>query len=238
LILQKRKSIIATVVIKIGYQVQTGADLIILAVVLAVIIIVFALLLHRPSNYKPLHIAVTNEVSVYLTHELLPELYNGAQLQEPFNLAVTQDGINDIVARSKWPQKFGNISFSAPMVFFVSDRIILMGTVTLDGAEFVVTIIAEPNIDSKELLNLQVLKVKIGAVDITPLAGVLAKRIYQQHFADKKIDTKDVWNKMLVSLVNGQPFEPVFKVEDKKVRVEKIKIEQKKLTISLLPVLD
>jgi hypothetical protein len=106
------------------------------------------------------------------------------------------------------------------------------------GAEFVVTIIAEPNIDSKGLLNLQVVKVKIGAVDITPLAGVLAKRICQQRFADKDKEKKDVWNKMLVSLVNGQPFEPVFKVEDKKVRVQKIKIEQKKLTISLLPVFD
>jgi hypothetical protein len=113
-----------------------------------------------------------------------------------------------------------------------------MGMVTLEGAEFVVTIIAEPNIDSKELLNLQVLKVKIGAVDITPLAGVLAKRIYQQHFANKKIDKKNVWNKMLVSLVNGQPFEPVFKVEDKKVRAVQIAIEQKKLTISLVPVFD
>lgn len=233
---------------------QTGADLkihkktkfkkklylllIVSAVVSAVVIIVFALLLHRPSFYKPLHFNNSKEVSVYLTHQFLPELYNGAQLQKPFNLAVTQDGINDIVARLKWPQELGSIRFSAPMVFFVPDSIVLMGTVFLEGAEFVVTVIAEPNIDSEGLLNLQVVKVKIGAVDITLLAGVLAKRICQQRFADKGFDTKDLWNKMIVSLVNGEPFEPVFKVEDKKVRVEKIKIEQKKLTIWLVPVFD
>jgi uncharacterized protein YpmS len=212
--------------------------LIVSVVVAAVVIIVFALLLHRPAYYKPLHFNNSKEVSVYLTHELLPELYNGAQLQEPFNLVVTQDGINDIVARFKWPQEFGSIRFSAPMVFFSPDSIVLMGIVSLEGAEFVVTVIAEPNIDAAGLLNLQVVKVKIGAVDITLLAGVLAKRICQQRFDDKDVDTKDLWNKMIVSLVNGEPFEPVFKVEDKRVRVEKITIEQKKLTIRLIPVFD
>jgi uncharacterized protein YpmS len=212
--------------------------LIVSAFVSAVVIIVFALLFHRPAYYQPLDLTGSKEESVYLTHELGPELYNGAQMQEPFDLVITQEGINDVIARRKWPQVFGSIRFSAPMVFFVPDSIVLMGIVSLNGAEFVVTIIAEPNIDSEGLLNLQVVRVKIGAVDITPLAGVLARRICQQRFANKGFDTKDLWNKMIVSAVNGQPFEPVFKVEDKKVRMEKIKIEQKKLTIWLVPVFD
>ena len=210
----------------------------VLVIVSAIVIVVFSLLLHRPAYYNPLDYAHSKEVSLYLTHELLPQLYNGAQRQEPFNLVVTQMGINDIVARFEWPKEFGSIGFSAPMVFFVPDSIVLMGTVFLKGAEFVATVVAEPNLDANGLLNLRVVRVKVGAIDITPLAGVLAKRIYQQQLAAGRIDAEDFWARATASLLNGEPFEPVFKIEDKKMRLEKITLELKKLTIRLVPVFD
>jgi uncharacterized protein YpmS len=223
---------------KAKFKKKVYLPLIVLVVVAAVVIVVFALLFHRPAYYKPLDFTHSKEVSVYLTHELLPELYNGAQRQEPFNLVVTQSGINDIVARFEWPREFENIRVSAPMVFFVPDSIVLMGTVLLNGAEFVVTVTAEPKLDAEGLLNLQVMSVKIGAVDITPLAGVLARRICQQRFAATNIGAEDFWARARDSLLNGEPFEPIFKIEDKKVRVEKITIELNKLTIRLVPVFD
>jgi hypothetical protein len=60
----------------------------------------------------------------------------------------------------------------------------------------------------------------------------------EPRFAAANTDTKDFWARATASLLNGEPFEPVFKIEDKKVRVEKITIEQKKLTIRLTPVFD
>jgi len=210
----------------------------VLAAVSAIVIVVFALLFHRPASYKPLDFARSRGVSLYLTHHLLPEFYNGVQYQEPFNLVVTQRGINDIVAHFDWPQQLGGVGFSAPMVFFAPDSIVLMGTVFLNGAEFVATVIAEPELDAEGLLNLQVVSVKLGAVDITPLAGVLAKRICQQQFSAKGIDAEDLWAQMAASLLDDEPFEPVFKIEDKKVRVEKITIKQKRLIIRLVPVFD
>jgi hypothetical protein len=213
--------------------------LIVSAGVLAVIVLLSVLLFHRPSYYKPLDFAHSKEVSLYLTHDLLPALYNGAQYQEPFNLVVTQSGINDIVARFDWPKEFGGIRVSAPMVFFAPGSIVLMGTMFLNGTEFVVTVIVEPTLDAEGLLNLQVVGVKIGAVDITPLTGVLAKRIYrQQSLTAADVDTEDFWARATASLLNGEPFKPVFKLEDKKVRVEKVMIEQKKLTIRFVPVFD
>jgi hypothetical protein len=210
----------------------------VLAVVSAIAVVVFALLLHRPAYYKPLDFADSNEVSLYLTHQLGQELYNGAQLQEPFNLVVTQKGINDAVARFKWKGEFESIRISSPMVFFAPDSIVLMGTVVMEGAEFVGTVVAEPSLDTGGLLNLQVVSVKIGAVDITPLARVLAGRIFQQQFAVAGIGAEDVQAQVAASLLDGKPFKPVFKIEDKKVRVEKITIEQKKLTIHFVPVFD
>jgi hypothetical protein len=212
--------------------------LIVLGAISATIVIVFALLFHRPAYYKPLHFTGSREVSLYLTNELLPEFYNGVQLQEPFELVVTQSGINDIIARFKWPQEFGGVRISAPMVAFAPGSIVLMGTVVMEGAEFVGTVVAEPVLDAKGLLNLQVVSVKIGAVDITPLAIVLARRICQQRFAAANIGAEDLRAQVAASLLDGVPFEPVFKIGDKKVRVEKITIEQKKLTIRLVPVFD
>jgi hypothetical protein len=223
---------------KAGFKKKVYLLLIVLAAVSAVVIVFLALLLHRPAYYKPLDFADSKEVSLYLTNELLPELYNGAQLQEPFNLVVTQSGINDIVARFEWPQEFGSVRISAPMVFFSTGSVVLMATVVMDEAEFVGTVVAEPAIDAEGLLNLRVVSVKFGAVDITPLARVLAREICRQKFAEAGIGADDVQVQMAASLLDGTPFKPVFKIEDKKVRVEKITIESKKLTIHFVPAFD
>lgn len=212
--------------------------LIVLAVVLAVVIVFFALLLHRPAYYKPLDFTDSKEVSLYLTNQLLPELYNGVQLREPFDLVVTQSGVNDIVAHFEWPQEFGSVRISVPMVFFAPGSVVVMAAVVMEGAEFVGTVVAEPRLDAQGLLNLQVVSVQMGAVDITPLAMALARRICQQQFEAAGIGAEDVQAQVAASLLDGKPFKPVFKIEGKKVRVEKITIEQKKLTIRLVPVFD
>ncbi|MDD5063875.1 MAG: hypothetical protein PHQ35_03820 [Phycisphaerae bacterium] len=210
----------------------------VLAVIAAIIVVIFAMLLHRPAYYKPLDYAHSKEISLYLTNELLPELYNGAQLQEPFDLVVTQSGINDIVARFDWPQDLGSVKISAPMMFFSTGSVVLMATVVMDGAELVGTVVAEPALDAEGLLNLHVASVQVGAVDITPLARVLARSICQQRFAEAGIGAEDVQTQIAASLLDDKPFKPVFDVEDKKVRVDKITLEPKKLTIHFAPAFD
>jgi hypothetical protein len=168
----------------------------------------------------------------------LPHIYNNAQLGEPFDLVVIQKGINDIVARAKWPKELDGIRFSVPEVLFVPDSIVLMGTAFLGGVEFVVTVMAEAALDQEQLLNLRVSKVKIGAVNVTLIAKVIAKRIYQRRFATANTDSEDWRAQIAASLLNNEPFEPVFKVEDKKVRVEKITFMPGKVTIRLVPTSD
>lgn len=210
---------------------------------LAIAIVIFALLLHKPGRYKPPDIAVGNrrQVSPYLTHELLPQLHNGAQREEPFDLVVTQKGINEIIAWSKWPKEAEGVRFSAPVVFFAPDSIELMGTANMKGVDLIITVVAEPGLDEEGLLNLHVAKVKIGAMNITPLARMIAKRMYAQRLATVPIDTEDLGAKIAGSLLNDEPFEPVFDIaeifesENKKLRVEKITIMQEKLILRLVP---
>ena len=217
-----------------------------LLVDLAAAIIILALLFYKPARYKLPDVAPAGnketQVSPYLTHVLLPQLYNGAQRQEPFDLVVIQKGINETIARFKWPKESNGVILSAPTVFFVPESIILMGTANIKGVELIVTIVAKPGLDEKGLLHLRVEKVKIGAMNITPVARLMAKRMYAERLATIPVDTENLRAKIAASLLNDEPFEPVFNIKDifddvdKKLRVGKITITQEKLTIRLVPV--
>ena len=199
-------------------------------------LLLFALLLlYEPAAFKPPEIVDSNQVSVYLTHVLSPQLYNGVQRQEPFDLIVTEEGINDIIARSGWPRQASGIRFSAPTVFFVPDTIVLMGQISAAGVEFVLTVVGKPRLDEAGLLNLRVAKVKLGAVGIRPLAVMIARKMYLQQTADSGFDTEYISAKIAASLLDGEPFEPVFEIDDEKVRISRVTITQGKLTVHLVP---
>lgn len=206
---------------------------------LAVLIFVFVLLvLHRPGCYNPPELTNDKQVSPYLTHELLPKLYNDSQLGEPFDLVVSQEGVNEIIAHSKWPRHSGGIDFSAPVAFFEPGRVVLMGEGEVGGAGFVISMVVEPTFDDGGLLYLRLAKVKVGAVNITPLAKVIGRRMYAERLADKGIDKKDLRAQIAESLLNDEGFEPVFTVEDEEVRVEEISVEYEKVKVRLVPVME
>jgi len=207
----------------------------VLLVLFGLIFIVVLMLLKNPEGYTRAEPIQNDHVSQYLTNILLPEIYNNAQLGEPFNIVVIQEGVNDIIVRSKWPKKSEGLTFLPPRVFFVTDNIVLMGTVLFRDTEFVVTIVGAPKIDEQGLLSIKVTKVKIGAIDITLIAGLIAKKIYQNSIAGKETEQNDLGTKIIASLLNNEPFEPVFDVENEKVRIENVTLTQKKLILRLAP---
>ena len=206
---------------------------------LVVVAVVLTLLLHRPGRYAPADIDSfdhdPNQVSPYLTHELSPQFYNGAQRGEPFELVITQEGINEIVAGWGWPRVSQGAMLYAPAVLFVPNSVVLMGTVSIKGIEFIVTIGLAPKINEDGLADLRITEVKVGAMDITPLVKLIAKKMYAKRIDSVHVDTKAIETKIAASLLNGESFEPVFKVEKQKVRIEKITVEKEKLTARLVP---
>jgi len=210
-----------------------------LLVDLAVAAVVFALLVYRPGRYDPSDFdsydLENGQVSPYLTHELSPQVYNNSQRGEPFDVVITQSGVNEIVAGLGWPKFSEGIMLYAPAVLFVPGSIVLMITADVKGVELIITIVLEPKIDERKLLNLHVAKVKVGAVNITPLARMMAKKMYNERLAVLPVDTEALQTKIVASLLNEEAFEPVFSVEDNKVRVEKITINKEKLTACLVP---
>ncbi|UCC98138.1 MAG: hypothetical protein JSW66_20110 [Phycisphaerales bacterium] len=206
---------------------------------LLVAVVIFALLLHRPGRYDPADRDAVGledgQVSPYLTHELSPQFYNGAQRGEPFELVITQKGINEIVAGWGWPRMSEGIMLYAPAVVFSPGSVVLMGTANVKGVEFVVTIVLKPSIDERGLSNLPVAEVKVGAMNITPLAKMMAKKMYTQRLATMSVDTRSFYAKIAAALLNGEPFEPVFEVDRRKLRIEGIIVENEKLTAHLVP---
>jgi uncharacterized protein YpmS len=218
-----------------------------LSALLALAIILLLSLLHKPGRYNPAEVADDKRVPQYLTHVLGETINNGVQLGDPFDLVVAQEGINEVIAwyhKHKWSKKFGELGYSAPEVFFARDAITLMGAVTAAGRELIATVVAKPALNENGLLNLRVTKVKIGAVNITPIARIIAKRAYKKRLQTKPIDKDDVRTKIAASLLNNRPFDPVFKVKDafdkkdEKVRVRKIIVEREKLILHLVPLPD
>jgi hypothetical protein len=206
---------------------------------LSACLLIIALLLHVPARFTPFKIIGSKKfVSPYLTNELLPALYNGSQLSGPFDLIVTEDGVNDIIARSGWPKDFGRLNISSAMVFFSPGRIELMGAITLSGVDSVVAVAVCPQIDPQGLLNLKVAKVSVGAVNITPFASLIIAEICPARFSKAAIDGKGIGAEIFASLLNNKPFNPVFKIGKKKVRLINLSIKEDKLTARLLPIAD
>jgi hypothetical protein len=206
-----------------------------LVIDIAVAAAVFTLLLHKPARYAPLDTAGTEQqgrVNRYLMY-LSSELYNGVQLGEPFELVIIEQGVNETIAN--WSAESEGIGFYAPAVLFMPGSIVLMGTANVKGAEFVATIIIEPMIDETGFLNLHVAKMKVGAMNITPLAKLVAERMYQRWLEEVSADAEDLRAQITASLLRERSFEPIFIVDDRQVRLEKIVVTKGKLTARLIP---
>ena len=76
---------------------------------------------------------------------------------------------------------------------------------------------------------------KIGAMNITPLAKLIARKMYAKRIGTVHVDTKAIEAQIAASLLNGEPFEPIFEVDKRKVRIESITVEKEKLTARLVP---
>jgi hypothetical protein len=203
-------------------------DLVVSLTITATLIL---LLLHRPASYNPRKAAETEEVSQYWTHVIWPQIYNGAQRQQPFELEISEEEVNRIVADAGWPKVSEGAVFTAPQVIFTADGIILMGTATIENVDFIVTITGKPIVDEKGLLNLNISAFKVGALNVTPLARIIARKMYAQRLAEIEVNPDDLNTKVLDSLLNSKPFEPVFTIEDKKIKIVGIISEQGKTTI-------
>lgn len=203
-----------------------------IAVFLAIIIIVLFMLIYTPGRYQPSSVGAGGGVSEHLTNRIVPDFYNKSQLDEPFELIITSEQLNEIVAYAEWPQELEGVSFSAPAAAFSENTILLMGTVRFADVPVVVTIMLKPKLSDDGMLELNLCRIMAGALDITLPGKGLAESIIE-----KQLDERDEdWLEMLSStILKNEPVEPVFDVNGRKVRLTKAGISTNRMALTFQP---
>jgi len=210
----------------------------VILIVLIVFMSALVLIGHRPRRYAPLRLDDKNPFSPYLTGQILPTVYNGAQLGKPFDVVITQEGLNDIIARLPQPTQLHNITLADPQVIFTPLQITLMATIKARPVNPILTIELHPFINQQGLLNLCVNRVVLGTIDITPLAMSIGNKAYSDWLSSTGTEPNNIAAQICRSLLDNAGFEPVFEIDGRMLRVSNIEVTTKKIIISLAPVPD
>jgi hypothetical protein len=201
-------------------------------------IIIVLLLLYKPSGYISADEASKQDENIQLsqdiTNRLLPMFYNGIQQPEPFEMVISENDINELIAQGKWPKYSEGFVLFAPKANIEPGKIGLMCTAlqfNLD-VELVVSAETKPHLDEEGLLNINVIQVKVGAMNITPLASFLARKMYQEQ-KPEFVDQGDWRSKVAASIFENAGFVPIFRIKKRWVRLEDLQIEQGAIRIRL-----
>lgn len=210
----------------------------VIILVLALLMLAFVMTAYKPTRYAPPRAANPNQISRYLTNHLLPVIYNGSQLGEPFELDITQDGLNDVVARLPQPIKLNSITLAEPQVILTPMQITLMVTLKAKPIDLILTIELNPYVTRQGLLNLCINRVMVGAVDITPIAKSIGNKAYSNWLSSTGMDPDNIAAQVCRSLIQDEPFDPLFEIGKNPIRISKIDVATKKMIILLTPVTD
>jgi len=189
------------------------------------------------SSYLPP--VKTEQVSEYLTHYLMPNVHNNIQIDEPFEVVVPQEGINQIIAEEdmlgwEWPVVLSKVTISRPVVVFAPSTIRLIGKVDIAGFDTVMTVCATPTVDREGMLRLNLQYVRAGSLDISFLAKKTIKRVIEGYLAEVQ---EQYWlRNILAACQDNEPFDPIFPaVDGKYIKLIKSKISDNKLVLIFEP---
>ena len=191
----------------------------------------FVGLFRTPRYYRAVKPVTGEQVSQYLTNHILPELHNKSQYDQPFDLVLSEQGINDIIARHVDSNSLLQSGLSDISVVFKKGRILLIGKTVYYGFDFIVTLVLKPGIDKKGQFFLCVSEVQAGSSRIPFIGEAVKRRILREltDFLNKNIaDSTE-------ALLNNHRIEPVFSLNHRRLRVDKITIQDKELMIHFLP---
>jgi hypothetical protein len=203
------------------------------AIVTGVLIAFGILIWYTPKAYQPLQPDNPEQVSLYLTHQLGPDFFNQIQLDQPFELIIEQAGLNDIFSRWPWPEQFGAMSFSDPILTFSNGSIILMANLEIKQVPSVLTVTCFPTMDPDGDICMNVQSIQLGLVPVTPLISTLAQNAFDNNRDFFEGDPEAA--AVVEAIIRNESFEPVFKTSDYKVRISHFSVDQGVLSLTLQP---
>jgi hypothetical protein len=188
-----------------------------LGIDLTVAAIVILLLHHAPARYRPATPPPDDpngrRVHPYISHELMPTLYNNSQDRKPFEIEVDEESLNEAIAQARWREESGGIRLFSPAIAFAPGRVVLMATADIEGADFVGTVEIHPQILDDGRLNLIVESVKIGIIPITWAAKKLLWKVPGTRGGRRKSTWKNGARGSLRPLLTEESLEPVLPLD-------------------------
>lgn len=211
---------------------------ILLSLWLLVAVLIFVLLLDKPAGYRPEDIQNDKSVSQYVTNELAPYVYNNIQLGQSFDIIIPQSQTKEFISLIEWPIESEDMSISAPQAFFVDNGLVMRANAETKGLNFVITTMISGLVEQTGMMSLNIDKIMIGSVNVTYVAKIIAKAMYQHRAKQQDYSQDTIGADIAASLFDNKPFDPVFEVRKRKVRVKQINIEASQLKITLAPAID
>lgn len=188
---------------------------------------------YQPKAYHPTAPSNPQQISPYLTHKLGPDFFNQVQLDKPFILEIEQDGLNDILSREPWPQPLGDAMFGDPVIIFNEGSISLMGTLEYKGVSSVLTMQSEPFQTPQGQISLNIRSIHLGILPIKTLVAKLAQKAFQDNI--DAFEGEPEAKAITESIIKNGPFDPVFSISGRKVKISHFTLQSKLLTVTCVP---
>jgi len=185
-----------------------------------------------PRYYRTVKPVSDGQVSLYLTNYILPELHNKSQYGQPFDLVISQNGVNDIITRHIDANSLQRSGFSDLSITFKKDKILLTGKTSYWGFDFITTVVLRPYIDKKGYFHPGASKIQVGKSRL-PFAVEIVKRKIFYKLASLSDDSNIAG--VIGILFSGDKTEPVFTLNHTTLRIEKITVRNREITVSFLP---
>jgi len=189
-------------------------------------------LFRNPPHYRPVKFITDGNMSQYLTNYMLPQLHNKSQYGQPFDLVISEAGINDIIVRHINADSLRQANLSDLSITFKRSRILLTGKTVYCGIDFIVTLVLKPHIDREGYFFLKGAQVELGQSRI-PYAGEAIKRKVLEGLVGF-INKLDIGDFNEASFANRR-IKPVFLLNHRKHRIDNITVGDKELMIHFLP---
>ncbi len=211
----------------------------VLALAIISVVVAFFSLLSNSGEYVLPENSDSNEVSPYLTHYLAPEFWNTVQKDEPFEIVVSQDGLNDVISRDSivdggWPVEYNFIRVYAPQMKFETDQITILGKAVYNEMEVYLKALGSAKLTEEGLMKIGIDDIYAGKINVRNFVLATAKKQFQELHPDVNSLSYDA--KIAYGIINDQPFEPVFQIADRKVKVSRLDLKDGKIVIEFTPV--
>lgn len=196
------------------------------------LIIAFALLKLGNEN-PPKEVSNPDEVSIYLTHKLGPDFFNGVNRGDEFELRLSEVGINDILAHQRWPITLDKLTIKWARVSIDSNGLELVCAIDINKIATTLKIRLSAQIQDDNSLLVELGRVRAGRLP----AKFILKRLLKKNLAQNSDDIGEITieEKLLESLLFNKAFTPEFEFMGSNVLIKDITASKGLLTLKITP---